>query len=246
MTAIDNTNILLYRYLRSLSAKVSRSTVHRLLDTPVGSSMRGISDALDALHIKNEVYQLPPSSDYFAQVETPFITMLQQRMADLLNPKVFQSLLPLEAHIEKPIAKNVALTNQAGNCDHLMVVTNPNCGNCAKIHPLIEELSSTVPMSMILLTFRNDSLGKQVAQTIITVYLAEGWQKAMALLTEWHRDKRISEADKYPPTPEAGRIWREQQEYFLQQGIDKTPVSIAKEYYIPKVYKFSELRYVMT
>ena len=172
--------------------------------------------------------------------------MLQQRMENLLNPKVFQSLLPLEAHVEKPIAKNVALTNQAGNCDRLMVVTNPNCGNCAKIHPLIEELSSTVPMSMILLTFRNDSLGKQVAQTIITAYLAEGWQKAMALLTEWHRDKRISEADKYPPTPEAGRIWREQQEYCLQQGIDKTPVTIVAGHYMPKVYRLSELRYVLT
>ena len=77
MTAVDNTSIVLYRYLRSLSVKVSRSTVHRLLYTPVGSSMRGISDALDALHVKNEVYQLPPSADYFAQLEAPFITMLQ-------------------------------------------------------------------------------------------------------------------------------------------------------------------------
>lgn len=59
MTAIDNTGSVLYRYLQTLSVRVSRSTVRRLLDTPVGNSMRGISDALDALHIKNEVYQLP-------------------------------------------------------------------------------------------------------------------------------------------------------------------------------------------
>lgn len=39
--------------------------------------MRGISDALDALHIKNEVYQLPSSPDYFLQLDAPFITMLQ-------------------------------------------------------------------------------------------------------------------------------------------------------------------------
>lgn len=77
MTAVDNTGTVLYHYLRALSVKVSRSTVHRLLDTPVGGSMRGISDALDALHVKNEVYQLPPSADYFTQLEAPFITMLQ-------------------------------------------------------------------------------------------------------------------------------------------------------------------------
>lgn len=45
MTEVDNTAIVLYHYLRALSVKVSRGTVHRLLDTPLGDSIRGISDA---------------------------------------------------------------------------------------------------------------------------------------------------------------------------------------------------------
>lgn len=49
MTEVDNTNTVLYHYLRTLFVKVSRSTVHRLLDTPVGDSMRGISDAWKTL-----------------------------------------------------------------------------------------------------------------------------------------------------------------------------------------------------
>ena len=77
MTAVDNTRTVLYHFLRTLSVKVSRSTVHRLLDTPVGNSMRGISDALDALHVKNGVYQLPPTAEYFSQLDAPFITMRQ-------------------------------------------------------------------------------------------------------------------------------------------------------------------------
>ena len=76
MSEVDNTSTILYRYLRELSVKVSRNTVQHLLDTPVGDSMRGISDALDALHIKNKVYQLP-SHEYFSQLDAPFITMLQ-------------------------------------------------------------------------------------------------------------------------------------------------------------------------
>ena len=76
MAEVDNTTVVLYHYLRVLSVRVSRSTVHRLLDTPLGDSIRGISDALDMLHVKNEVYQLP-SSDYFSQLESPFITMLK-------------------------------------------------------------------------------------------------------------------------------------------------------------------------
>lgn len=77
MMTVNDTGIVLYRYLRALSVKVSQGTVHSLLDTPAGNSLRGISDALDALRIKNEVYQLPPSEDYFAQVDAPFITMRQ-------------------------------------------------------------------------------------------------------------------------------------------------------------------------
>ncbi len=509
MTAVDNTGTVLYHYLRALSVKVSRSTVHRLLDTPVGNSMRGISDALDALHIKNEVYQLPSSADYFTQLDAPFITMLQvdkrpfrivtkkddsivefgdserigvdtflkkwtgtvlfgetteetpydslylwknmghhlwkykvviaillaialgitsawqqnsspafisylgilafgilvsvailykeqfndkflekfchigkivdcnkvlhskgasiagvglgelslfyfatlflfcalypkefygiaflccitalcftlysviyqlfivrkgcmlcmlvnltiwisattlyehihnpvfhislsalsilattgciyliagislkalykgykekialqQRMASLLNPRAFQHLLPLETHIERPIATEIALSNQDGDDNYLMVVTNPNCGNCAKVHRQIKELSSTIPMSMVLLTFPNDRLGEHMAQTIIAAYLADGWHKAMFLLEEWYKNKWISEADKYPITPEAERIWKEQQEYCRQQRINKTPIAIAAGYYIPEVYSLSELKYVLT
>lgn len=509
MTAVDNTGTVLYHYLRTLSVKVSRSTVHRLLDTPVGNSMRGISDALDALHIKNEVYQLPSSADYFTQLDAPFITMLQvdkrpfrvvtkkddsivefgdserigvdtflkkwtgtvlfgetteetpydslylwknmghhlwkykvviaillaialgitsawqqnsspafisylgilafgilvsvailykeqfndkflekfchigkivdcnkvlhskgasiagvglgelslfyfttlflfcalypkefygiaflccitalcftlysviyqlfivrkgcmlcmlvnltiwisaailyehihnpvfhislsalsilattgciyliagislkalykgykekialqQRMASLLNPRAFQHLLSLETHIERPIATEIALSNQDGDDNYLMVVTNPNCGNCAKVHRQIIELSSTVPMSMVLLTFPNDRLGEHMAQTIIAAYLADGWHKAMTLLEEWYKNRQVSEMDKYPITPEAEQIWREQQEYCRQQRINKTPVAIAAGYYIPEVYSLSELKYVLT
>ena len=99
---------------------------------------------------------------------------------------------------------------------------------------------------MVLLTFPNDRLGEHMAQTIIAAYLADGWHKAMFLLEEWYKNKWISEADKYPITPEAERIWKEQQEYCRQQRINKTPVAIAAGYYIPDVYSLSELNYVMT
>ena len=47
MTAVDNTDIVLYRYLRALSVKVSRSTVFHLLDTSEDNDMQSISDALN-------------------------------------------------------------------------------------------------------------------------------------------------------------------------------------------------------
>lgn len=513
MTAVDNTCTVLFRYLRELSLKISRCTVHRLLDTPVGNSMRGISDALDALHIINSVYQLPSSAEYFTQIDVPFITMLhenetpfcvvkkkddsfvefinsednrlqvrtdvflkkwtgvvllgettentpidklffwknilyrlwrykglfailiamalgfaaisqnqmtfiliaymsmlcigilasvaiiykeqinknflerfchigkrvdcnevlhskggsilgmslgelslfyftasymfcalcpehfytiavlsclvaigftiysvlyqsfvihkgcmlcmlvniiiwisgfilvqnihsfnfcfflpalftllavvcvcliagisikslykdryekeslQQRFTFLLNTDVFQRLLPLEPHIKSPVPANIALHNREDSENHLMVVTNPNCGVCAKIHRQVKELSETVPLSMVLLTFPNDKVGERVAQTVIAAYLSDGWQKSMSVLEEWYNKRRIREADRYTITPEAKRIWKEQQEYCLLNGITKTPVAVAAGRYIPKPYKFSDLRYVLT
>lgn len=71
MSEVDNTSRILYHYLRALHVKVSKMTVRRLLDNPLGNSMRGISDALDALHINNGVYQLP--KDYLDKLENPCI-----------------------------------------------------------------------------------------------------------------------------------------------------------------------------
>ena len=73
MSGVDNTSEVFYHYLRALHVKVSKMTVHRLLDNPLGNSMRGISDALDSLHINNAVYQLP--TEYFDKLESPFIAV---------------------------------------------------------------------------------------------------------------------------------------------------------------------------
>ena len=55
MTEVNNIDIVLYHYLRALSVKVSRGTVRRLLNTPLGDSIRSISDALDVLHVKKYI-----------------------------------------------------------------------------------------------------------------------------------------------------------------------------------------------
>lgn len=73
MTANFHNVSLLYHYLRMLSVQVDVGTVARLLAHPMGSSMRGLSDTLDALGIRNAVYQLPP--EYFDQLEAPFIAV---------------------------------------------------------------------------------------------------------------------------------------------------------------------------
>ena len=74
MLGVDNTSEVLYHYLRALHVKVSTMTVHRLLDTPLGNSMRDISDALDSLHVSNAAYQLP--KEYLDELEAPCIVIM--------------------------------------------------------------------------------------------------------------------------------------------------------------------------
>ena len=69
------TSEVVHHFLRSLTVKVSRTTICRLLDNPLGNTMQGISGALDALHVKNVVYQLQPQ--YLEKLHGPFITQLE-------------------------------------------------------------------------------------------------------------------------------------------------------------------------
>ena len=65
---------ILHRYLKELSIKVSYGRIRKLLATPMGCSVRGISDALDSLHITHEVYQLPAT--YLSKIEAPFLALM--------------------------------------------------------------------------------------------------------------------------------------------------------------------------
>ncbi|MCC8188965.1 MAG: hypothetical protein LIP08_16080 [Bacteroides sp.] len=65
---------VVYTYLHRLSVKVSLSQVENMLDTPVGNSIRGVSDVLDQLSVSNEVYQLP--TEYLDRLEAPFLTVM--------------------------------------------------------------------------------------------------------------------------------------------------------------------------
>lgn len=60
--------------LQRLDVKVPDSVMEHLLDSPVGISLRGISDALDSLNIENSVYQLP--KEYLKELDYPYIMVL--------------------------------------------------------------------------------------------------------------------------------------------------------------------------
>ena len=85
----------LYLYLQVLGVKVPHSVVRHLLDTPVGMTLRGISDALDLLQIENNVYQLP--KEYLKELDYPYLMVLpnsKEGFAIITNDNDKEKALP--------------------------------------------------------------------------------------------------------------------------------------------------------
>ena len=163
-----------------------------------------------------------------------------------MNPDSFQKLLFAETQIEAMVNKEIALHNQISSTTQLMIVTNPNCKNCARMHSHIKEIASNVSISLVLLTFPKDGIGEKVAKTIIATYRTDGWEQAITALEEWYKNHNIKEVDKYAITVEEQRIWKQQQIYCSQQHISQTPSIIIDGYYAPEFYQLKELKYVLT
>ncbi|WP_291530525.1 vitamin K epoxide reductase family protein [Bacteroides sp. UBA939] len=170
---------------------------------------------------------------------------LRRYLAGLLNPETFQMLLTQKPEIEEMAGRDIALYNQKAGNHELMIVINPNCKNCARVHRRMREMDSSVPISLVLATNPNDRLGERVAQTVIAAYYMTGWDKAMNLLEEWYETNDIKEAGKYVIDTKVENIWRMQQAYFRSQKISKTPSVIVDNHYVPEIYSLSDFKYVL-
>lgn len=98
----------LHQFLQSLGIKVPYSVVRKLLDTPVGTTLRGISDSLDSLHIDNSVYQIP--KEYLKELDYPYLMVLS-------NNKDGFAVITNDCDKEKALPKweGVVLTAQRTN-----------------------------------------------------------------------------------------------------------------------------------
>lgn len=170
--------------------------------------------------------------------------LLKAQLSGLLNPDTFQKLLLLKPEIGEMIHSDIALHNSVDSSkNHLMIVVNPNCRACAKVHQHLLDISMEISISIVICT--NDRLGAHVAQTTLSAYLTEGWEKAIYLLKEWFETREIPEIEKYNITDIVRELWGQQQEYCRQNRINHTPAVIVNGHYMPSVYQVAELKYVL-
>lgn len=167
---------------------------------------------------------------------------IKEYLSNLFDPETFEILLAHKPQIGEMISRDIALYNHKGGSNELMLVTNPNCKNCARSHRHIKQMAAAVPMSLVLVTSPNDRLGERIAQSIIAVYYDAGWDKALDVLSEWYETRNIQEIENYKITSHVVDVWAKQQAYCRKQGISKTPSVIVNRNYVPE--KYSALKHL--
>lgn len=121
---MNQTQRVLKTLLQNLDVHIPDSDIRRLLDTPVGTSLRGISDALDTLYIENSVYQLP--KEYLKELDYPYLMVLpdqKEAFAVVTNDKERDAAIPkwdgvvlaVQKTQRTPIYKYVWARNIIGN-----------------------------------------------------------------------------------------------------------------------------------
>lgn len=86
---------ILKKLLYELGIQVPNSKIMHLLDTPVGNTIRGISDALDSLNIENNVYNL--QGEYLCKLKYPYLMAFphrKKRFAVITNAEEREKALP--------------------------------------------------------------------------------------------------------------------------------------------------------
>lgn len=86
-------------------------------------------------------------------------------------------------------------------------MTNPTCRNCARVHPQLEALAASLPVSLLLLTFPHDAMGQRAAQTVIATGRVRGWRQALDVLGAWYRVGQLP-PDAVPPVAEDVERWK--------------------------------------
>lgn len=169
----------------------------------------------------------------------------QARWAGLLSPQAFRALQALEPVVGNPPPDGLCLDNGVEGTERLLLVTSPTCRNCARVHPHLEALAASVPVSLLLLTFPHDAMGQRVAQMVIATGRVRGWRQALDVLGAWFRTGQLP-PDAVHPTAEDVEQWKRQQLYCVEQGWNRTPWVVVGNRPMPDVYEIQDLKYVLT
>ena len=143
----DNKVYILSLYLRSLGIRIPMRIVQENLDTPIANTVRGISYALDCLHVQHDVYQIP--KEYFEQIDCSFITTLNGDERYCMVERNIGSDIQISYSLfeKKSFAKNEFLDKWSG----LAIIATPSLSIYKNV--LLSDILYIIKENLLAITF---------------------------------------------------------------------------------------------
>ena len=168
--------------------------------------------------------------------------MKKQKRILLSEPNHFCTLLNAQKRMLMANSDITMNSVQQGE-RHIQVILNPQCPYCASYFYELTKLKES--LHLLLFTPANDVVAKNVALSVLTCYLHDGFQVAVDLLNTWFKEKNVSLLSKYPPDEKTFKLWQAQQKYLKEINLQYTPFATLDSKEIPMMYRIEDLKYLI-
>ncbi|MDH6309943.1 putative membrane protein [Dysgonomonas sp. PFB1-18] len=176
-----------------------------------------------------------------------FIKKRKQRLDDknielLSDLELFNLLLNKSSKVQ-PYFSFAPLSNNIESSNNLLIITNPSCGICAKLHEEVKTMDNNLNINLIIALDNKDKKGKDAALKIISTYQKDGWEKAFVMMEHWFHYKRTNE--DVIVSDEAHFVLEKHQEYCRLIKLKGTPLVVIKGHVLPRIYELEDLKLLL-
>lgn len=171
---------------------------------------------------------------------------LQEKYNILFQPQIFEGLLHSGNKMEIPSNEITLEYRSTNGKKNLIMITNIRCKKCIYSYQELRRLSSIASIKIIFTTFgKNDFLGKEYSEKLISIYFSQGKDKFLSVLELWFKQRDPGLFKSVMTTDYGKAIFKKQQEYCRKIMLDHTPEIIMDRYIVPEIYDIKDLFYLI-
>ncbi|QLC64858.1 thioredoxin domain-containing protein [Flavobacterium sp. LPB0248] len=167
------------------------------------------------------------------------------------NYEIFKKVLVSDRKMELPYSP-IIIGNEDSNTE-ITIITSPFCGYCGKVHEILEEILESNANNLkikVIISVNIDVLDEEKKlfyRSLIGIYFEKGPVSFFEALHYWFEIKDLKDWIKRYELPfdsqKIDLIYRQQNEWCKNNGINFTPALFINGYQYPKTYDRENLRF---
>ncbi|WP_316799045.1 cysteine peptidase family C39 domain-containing protein [Pedobacter frigidisoli] len=182
------------------------------------------------------------------------LTPINQKLRKFTNhSEVFKMLLTKERFYEISHEHMPITFGDINSENHLVIISNPYCRPCAKMHAEVVELIKTFPHIKISILFALNERNKdqvEIALSLLSLFRTSPPADALIALDAWYltgKDDPANWKNRFQSTISEldHQILNEQQKWISNYSIKSTPTLIFNQYQLPDLYDLKTLKSVL-